>query len=107
MDRTRQHGAWGVARLNIADPLKIILGARVSWYEFRNTEGVQTMEENAVFSPYAGIIYDLNEQLSVYASYSDIFKPQTAMDRTGSVLEPIIGANYEAGIKEGNFSTNA
>jgi outer membrane receptor for ferric coprogen and ferric-rhodotorulic acid len=98
-DRTRQHGIWGVARLNIADPLKVILGARVSWYEFRNTAGVQTMEEKAVLSPYAGIIYDLNTQLSVYASYSDIFKPQTAMDRTGSVLEPVVGANYEVGIK--------
>jgi outer membrane receptor for ferric coprogen and ferric-rhodotorulic acid len=99
MDKTRQHGVWGVARLNIADPLKVILGARVTWYEFTDGNGVKTMEENAVFSPYAGIIYDLNEQLSVYASYSDIFKPQTEKDRTGSVLEPIVGANYEAGIK--------
>jgi outer membrane receptor for ferric coprogen and ferric-rhodotorulic acid len=74
LDRTRQHGIWGVARLNIVDPLKVILGARVSWYEYRNTEGVQTMKENGVFSPYAGIVYDLDQQLSVYASYSDIFK---------------------------------
>jgi outer membrane receptor for ferric coprogen and ferric-rhodotorulic acid len=57
------------------------------------------MEENAVFSPYAGIVYDLNERFSVYASYSDIFRPQTAKDRTGSVLKPVVGANYEAGIK--------
>jgi outer membrane receptor for ferric coprogen and ferric-rhodotorulic acid len=99
MDRTRQHGVWGVARLNITDPLKIILGARVSWYDFTEKSGVQTMDENAVFSPYAEIVYDLNEQLSVYASYSDIFEPQTAKDRTGGVLEPIVGATYEVGIK--------
>jgi outer membrane receptor for ferric coprogen and ferric-rhodotorulic acid len=98
-DRTRQYGFWGVARLNIADPLKLILGARVSWYDYKDTSGVQTMDENAVFSPYAGIVYDLNEQLSVYASYSDIFQPQTAKDRTGSVLEPIVGSNYEVGVK--------
>jgi outer membrane receptor for ferric coprogen and ferric-rhodotorulic acid len=98
-DKTRQYGVFGVARLNIADSLKVILGARVSWYAYWNPAGEKTMDEKAVFSPYAGIIYDLNERFSVYASYSDIFKPQTAKDRSGSVLEPVVGANYEAGIK--------
>jgi outer membrane receptor for ferric coprogen and ferric-rhodotorulic acid len=98
-EETRQHGAWGVARLNIADPLKLIIGTRLSWYEFRNSSGVKTMDESAVLSPYAGIIYDLDQQYSVYASYSDIFNPQTIRDRTGKVLEPIVGSNYEAGIK--------
>jgi outer membrane receptor for ferric coprogen and ferric-rhodotorulic acid len=98
-DKTHQHGVWGVARLSLADSLTLILGTRVSWYGYWNTSGVQTMEENGVVSPYGGIVYDLNKQLSVYASYSDIFQPQTALDRTGNVLEPIVGSNYEVGIK--------
>jgi outer membrane receptor for ferric coprogen and ferric-rhodotorulic acid len=98
-DETRQHGLWGVARLSLADSLTVILGTRVSWYGYWNTSGVQTMEENSVVSPYGGIVYDLNKQLSVYASYSDIFQPQSEMDRSGSVLKPIVGANYEVGIK--------
>jgi outer membrane receptor for ferric coprogen and ferric-rhodotorulic acid len=97
--KMRQYGLWGVARLNLADPLKLILGARVSWYSYWNEAGDKTMEEKAVFSPYAGIVYDLNERFSVYASYSDIFKPQSELDRSGRVLEPIVGANYELGIK--------
>jgi outer membrane receptor for ferric coprogen and ferric-rhodotorulic acid len=98
-EKTRQYGVFGVARLNIADPLKLILGARVSWYANWNRAGDKTMEEKAVFSPYAGIIYDLTERFSVYASYSDIFRPQDSLDRSGNVLEPVVGANYEAGIK--------
>jgi outer membrane receptor for ferric coprogen and ferric-rhodotorulic acid len=98
-EKTRQHGFFGVARLNLADPLKLILGARVSWYGYWNEASEKTMEEKAVFSPYAGIVYDLSKQLSVYASYSDIFNPQTEKNRTGSVLDPIVGANYEVGIK--------
>jgi outer membrane receptor for ferric coprogen and ferric-rhodotorulic acid len=35
----------------------------------------------------------------LYTSYSDIFQPQTAKDRTGSVLKPVVDANYEASIK--------
>jgi outer membrane receptor for ferric coprogen and ferric-rhodotorulic acid len=98
-DKTRQYGAWGVARLSLTDSLTLILGTRVSWYGYWNDSGVQTMEEKGVVSPYGGIVYDLNQQLSVYASYSDIFNPQTAKDRSGSVLKPVVGANYEVGIK--------
>jgi outer membrane receptor for ferric coprogen and ferric-rhodotorulic acid len=98
-DETQQRGLWGVARLSLADPLTLILGARVSWYSFWNTSGVQTMKEIGVVSPYGGIVYDLNKQLSVYASYSDIFQPQTDLNRSGNVLEPIVGKNYEIGIK--------
>jgi outer membrane receptor for ferric coprogen and ferric-rhodotorulic acid len=97
--KTRQHGVWGVARLNIADPLKVILGARVSWYDYRDGIWNVTMKENGVFSPYGGIVYDLNKQFSVYASYSDIFESQNAKDRTGNVLKPVVGSNYEIGIK--------
>jgi outer membrane receptor for ferric coprogen and ferric-rhodotorulic acid len=98
-EKTQQYGLWGVARLNLADSLKLIVGTRVSWYGYWDTTGVQTMEENSVLSPYAGIVYDLNKQISVYASYSDIFKPQSDKDRTGNVLEPVVGSNYEIGIK--------
>jgi len=98
-DETKSRGIWGVARLNLTDSLKFIVGTRLSWYSYKNTAGVQTMEEKAVVTPYAGLIYDLNKQYSVYASYSDIFTPQSVMDRTGNVLEPIVGANTELGIK--------
>ena len=98
-DKTRQYGVFGVARLNIADPLKLILGARMSWYGYWNTAGEKTLEEKAIFTPYGGIVYDLTERFSVYVSYSDIFRPQTAMNRSGNVLDPVVGANYEAGIK--------
>jgi outer membrane receptor for ferric coprogen and ferric-rhodotorulic acid len=35
----------------------------------------------------------------VYVSYSDIFTPQSEKDTSGSPLKPIVGKNYEVGIK--------
>ncbi|WZB68677.1 TonB-dependent receptor [Achromobacter xylosoxidans] len=49
--------------------------------------------------PYAGIVYDLTPEQSVYASYTDIFQPQSSQDRNGNVLDPIVGKNYEMGWK--------
>lgn len=50
-------------------------------------------------TPYAGIIYDLSREWAVYASYTDVFQPQTNIDASGSVLKPIVGKNYEVGLK--------
>lgn len=101
--RTRQRGVYSAARINIADPLKLIVGGRLSWFESG------TARENRVWSPYAGLIYDLNDWASVYASYSDIFNPQSNKSASGNNLDPVVGKNYEVGLKgeffEGRLNT--
>ncbi|QQB32587.1 TonB-dependent siderophore receptor [Achromobacter deleyi] len=97
-NETLQRGAYGVARLNLADPLKLILGTRVSGYEYRN-EGVPTQKERGVVSPYAGLVYDIDGEHSAYVSYSDIFKPQDNLNASGGTVDPIVGKNYEIGLK--------
>lgn len=96
---TRQKGIFGATRLNFSDSLKLIAGARVSWYEYDNKQIKSTKQEDGVVSPYAGLIYDINKQYSLYASYSDIFNPQSAKNIHGEVLPPVTGANYEVGVK--------
>ncbi len=98
--KTTQLGAYGVARWSVTDALKLITGVRVSNYKDENLlTKCTSSEENGVISPYAGLIYDLNAQVSVYASYSDIFTPQTQKTAAGGTVKPVVGANYEAGIK--------
>jgi outer membrane receptor for ferric coprogen and ferric-rhodotorulic acid len=96
-------------RLSLADSLKLILGTRVSDYRYETSAGKATLKENGVVSPYAGLIYDLNDWSSVYLSYSDIFNPQSYKDASGNTLKPVVGSNYEAGIKgefyEGRLNT--
>jgi outer membrane receptor for ferric coprogen and ferric-rhodotorulic acid len=102
----KQTGTYVTTRLNIADPLKVILGARLDWYEidFENSAMGAVTAANVYkvtrnLTRYAGVVYDLNDTYSVYASYTDIFKPQTKFDTSGSVLDPIEGENYEIGLK--------
>lgn len=61
--------------------------------------GVDTNYDNRRFSPFAGVTYDLNRALSVYASYTTIFNPQDAIGEDGRILAPVSGKNIEAGIK--------
>lgn len=96
---TRQHGMFAVGRFNLSDSLKLILGSRVSWYRYSDLMGTGRQTETGVVTPYAGLVYDLNDEYSVYASYTDIFKPQDNRSASGSRVEPVVGINYEVGIK--------
>ncbi|MDT9136279.1 TonB-dependent receptor, partial [Escherichia coli] len=51
------------------------------------------------FIPYAGLVYDLNQTYSLYASYTSIFNFQDLRDRSGKWLDPVEGDAYETGIK--------
>lgn len=90
-----QQGVYGAFRLNLTDSLKAILGTRVSWYEDHQNGA----KESAVVTPYAGLIFDINDNTSIYASYSDIFKPQDNLKFGGGTIDPVVGKNYEMGVK--------
>ncbi|WP_338490949.1 TonB-dependent siderophore receptor [Pseudomonas trivialis] len=96
---TTQDGVYVTTRLSLADPLKLILGARLDWYDYDNHDGDGDYKVTRNVTRYAGLIYDLDDHHSVYASYSDIFTPQTAKDTSGTPVRPIVGKNYEVGIK--------
>lgn len=112
---TEERAVYGATRLKLADPLTLLLGARVSWYRSTDwnrswtdgTDGRRTISdptrENSVFTPYAGVVYDISQDYSVYASYTDIFQPNTARDRNNQVLDPKRGKNIELGIKGEHF----
>ncbi len=91
---TRQSGVFGAARLRLSDPLSLIVGARLSWY--KDDAGYSVSRE---VTPYAGVVFDLDKQHSVYASWTEIFQPQGANDADMKPLKPISGTNYEAGVK--------
>jgi TonB-dependent siderophore receptor len=109
--RSQQSGYYGIARVKVADPVTVILGGRVTDYSSKSrteTGGTTTAwnRSNAradnEFSPYGGVVVDATKQVSFYASYADIFVPQSNMDYTGSVLDPRVGWQTETGVK-GSF----
>ncbi|BAP42297.1 TonB-dependent siderophore receptor [Pseudomonas sp. StFLB209] len=99
---TRLQGMYAATRISITDPLSVIAGVRTSNYDAVTiaTSGARSSQsENGIVTPYLGAVYDLNDNYSLYASYTDIFTPQTQEDAGGSKIEPIRGKSYETGIK--------
>ncbi|MFE8585970.1 TonB-dependent siderophore receptor [Sphingomonas sp. NCPPB 2930] len=102
---TKQWGYYAATRLSLADSLKVILGGRLgSWTRDGMAWGTPTNfgRKNRLV-PYAGVLYDLTSNHTIYASYTDIFQPQDYQDRNGDFLAPVKGSNYEAGLKSSFF----
>ncbi|MFJ4119525.1 TonB-dependent siderophore receptor [Pseudomonas psychrophila] len=99
-ETTTQDSLYASTRLRLTEPLSLILGGRLDWYEFENrTNPESSYKVTRNLTRYAGLVYDLNPHHSVYVSYTDIFKPQTEKGIGAEVIVPIVGENYEVGIK--------
>ncbi|MFJ4145438.1 TonB-dependent siderophore receptor [Pseudomonas sp. NPDC089734] len=98
-------GLYANARIHLSEPLSLVLGGRLSWYEYDyNVKYGPSLPYNSKqtqeFTPFAGLIYDINDSWSWYASYADIFTPQASYrDINNAPLDPAVGSNYETGIK--------
>ncbi|WP_175652894.1 TonB-dependent siderophore receptor [Pseudomonas sp. Marseille-P9899] len=96
-ETTRQTGTYLTGRFSLMDDLHLLLGSRIANYQVTGTSDTQ---ESGKVVPYAGLVYDLNDNFSAYASYTEIFQPQTQYrDRTRKMLDPNEGKNYEFGLK--------
>lgn len=96
---TTQQGVYLTTRLSLADPLKLILGSRLDWYQYDNRRNDSDYSVSRNVTRYAGLIYELDAHHSVYVSYTDIFQPQSSTDAAGGQLKPVVGTNYEIGVK--------
>lgn len=99
-DVVRQKAAYTAARFSLSDPLALIIGARYTQWSTVGSSG--NVHKNNV-TPYGGLVYDINDTWSAYASYTSIFQPQTYRDRNGAYLSPVTGNNYETGLKSDWF----
>lgn len=121
-DRTRiptqRFGVYAQDFISLTKQLKVIAGLRWSYVEtmvnkkntFANSEGdvevKNTAISNTAFSPKTGLIFMPNDNLSVFATYTNSFVQNTGQDIYLQALKPTTIDQYEAGVKK-NFWNNA
>ncbi|GGK32455.1 ferripyoverdine receptor [Pseudomonas koreensis] len=109
-ERTQsQNGIYLATRLRPTDDLSVILGSRLSTFKYNEdysynagtgmSDTHASYKEHGVVTPYAGVVYDLNDTYSLYGSYTNIYQPQIYKDADGKTLAPVEGNAYETGLK--------
>jgi iron complex outermembrane receptor protein len=104
--KTNRLGIYVQDQLSLFDNLKLVLGLRYDTVEQETVNlpglftqsGEQTRNYDS-FTPRLGIVYQPVEELSLYASYSRSFNPNSATTVGGDTLEPEKGEGYEVGVK--------
>ena len=115
-----QKGIYGSLVAQVTNPLKLILGGRLSWYKYdnvfdsfdQNTGDIKSTsltkyEDNMIFTPYLGLVFDITKQWSAYGSITETYKSQASSLKgplPGTSLEPITGRSYEIGVKGSLFN---
>ncbi|MEN9907036.1 MAG: hypothetical protein RLZZ540_177 [Bacteroidota bacterium] len=130
---TQRFGAYAQDLISINEYIKILGGIRWSWQESEVTTTKEVIEKiagkntittayetakpttgakalNRAYSPKAGLVIQPNKDLSLFASYSNSFTPNTGTTVDLKPLDPSIIDQYEVGIKKdfwrGILSTN-
>jgi outer-membrane receptor for ferric coprogen and ferric-rhodotorulic acid len=108
-----ERGLYAAFKLRPADRWAVTVGARSSSQTEESTQTFQLgptplpsrsskQSANGVITPYAGVVYEIGPQYSLYASYADVFSiPYPTLTAAGTVLGPQRGTNVEVGVKSG------
>ncbi|HLO67355.1 MAG TPA: TonB-dependent siderophore receptor, partial [Holophaga sp.] len=96
---TRTTG-YAAARFSLAEGAGLLVGA--AWTRQRTrglAYGVDRYRSDGRATPYLGLTWEAAPAHTLYASYAEIFNPQSEVDRAQRRLEPVRGGSLEAGLK--------
>lgn len=97
-------GLYFQDQIEVTDNLQVRIGGRYDDFEQDLTNLLAspattiTSKDNR-FSPQVGVVYNVNEGLSVYGSYGEGFRLQIGQDFQGNQFDPNITESLEAGVK--------
>ena len=92
--------------IELSEALTLVLGARFDSFDIEVTDneqgGTDGSQKDEEFTPRAGIVYKPQENISIYASYSETFVPSSGeqfANLGGKGFDPSEYTNLEAGVK--------
>ncbi len=112
---TRRFGFYAQDLVELTKSLKVLAGVRYSYLTngessdnifmpgFTPPKASPKTEDHA-FSPKAGIIYNPDDNISVFATYTNSFVPNTGTTVHFEALKPSTVDQYEIGLKKNIFS---
>jgi outer membrane receptor for ferric coprogen and ferric-rhodotorulic acid len=103
-----QKAVYFTTRLNLFEGFHVMLGGRHNdWEAEGESYGVDRDVSDSDFIPYAGVVYDITDDLNVYASYTETFQAQNELDINNQQLDPVVGESQEVGFKMSLFDDGA
>lgn len=115
---SNRFGIYAQDLISLTEKFKVLAGIRWSWQEalvettdlVKNTITEGQKRKDQAFTPKLGLVYQPTKDMSLFASYSNSFTPNTGTTVDLKAIKPSIIDQYEVGIKKdfwrGILSTN-
>ncbi|WP_310426605.1 TonB-dependent siderophore receptor [Chamaesiphon sp. VAR_48_metabat_135_sub] len=104
--RGNSFGFFVQDQVEVVKNLKLLAGVRYDTLSQDNinipgvgTDPGETSLTASAITPRLGLLYQFNNRLSAYGSYSQSFTPNSGTTVSGAALEPQRGKGYEIGVK--------
>lgn len=111
--------AWGIYlqdQIDLTENFKIRFGGRYDDFQRDLLDNAAALSATnpkkrsyTEFSPQGGIVYNITDEVSFYASYGKGFRPNSGSDAAGNLFEPEKSKSYEVGAKyesdDGNLNS--
>lgn len=102
IDRQRSIGAYVQDQIALTDRLQVRIGGRFDHLVLETDNhltNVYSRRKRNRFSPQAGVVYELDDRLTLYATYGQGFRANVGTDTNGQIFDPENSQSFEAGAK--------
>jgi iron complex outermembrane recepter protein len=102
LEKQKATGFYVQDQVDLTEQWKVLGGLRVDHFDqnlLDRRTSITTTQSKSATSPRVGLVFEPSKQVSVYASYSKGFRPNSGQNALGVAFEPEFSSSYEVGTK--------
>lgn len=98
--------------IGLGKNFKLLLGGRLDWINETQTNRLKTSDQSEskaqplAFSPRLALMYQTQERMSAYLSYTSSYVPASGLSKEGKPFDPIRTRQWELGFKKRLFNNS-
>lgn len=102
IEKQKSYGAYIQDQIDVSQNWKIQLGLRVDKFDqevIKQLNNTETKQDQTATSPRIGLVYQVNDSVTLYSSYAEGFRPNSGVNAKGDAFAPEESKSYEVGVK--------
>lgn len=101
-EQQRGLGFYAQDLIELTSKTKLLLGFRIDKFSqdiLNKIDDVEQDQDQSVVTPRVGLVYDLTNNINVYSSYAEGFRPNPGLDSDRNAFDPEETTSFEVGAK--------
>jgi iron complex outermembrane recepter protein len=102
LEKQKATGFYVQDQIDLTEQWKVLGGVRIDHWDqnlLNRVASATTTQTKSATSPRVGVVYEPSKQVSVYASYSKGFRPNSGSNALNEAFAPEFSSSYEIGTK--------